>query len=267
MSKRSAHKSEAVTDIPNSDRTAAIVPLAKIDHHQWLTLKDASEFLGVHFTTLRNWADRGEIPVFRTPGGHRRFSLADLRRFLEERAGQALAQSEATIVNTAVGLVRKGIQSLPAEQANWNYVLSEDANHLRRERGRRLFALAIAYVLKPNQRARLLDEGHRLGFEYGGEARAGRIGLAATGRAVRFFRSQLIQAVRSEEPTASMDADDVRVQWLIDQFLDEVLYAVLDGYEQGQDQRSPRVALEQQARADNPHVGSPTDAMDDGLMN
>jgi hypothetical protein len=29
-----------------------------------------------------------------------------------------------------------------------------------------------------------------------------------------------------------MDADDVRIQWLIDQFLDEVLYAVLDGYEQ-----------------------------------
>jgi hypothetical protein len=58
------------------------------------------------------------------------------------------------------------------------------------------------------------------------------VGLAATGRAVRFFRSQLIEAVRSEEQSGGMDADDVRIQWLIDQFLDEVLYAVLDGYEQ-----------------------------------
>ncbi|MCB0134891.1 MAG: helix-turn-helix domain-containing protein, partial [Caldilineaceae bacterium] len=33
---------------------------------KWLTLKEASAFLGVHFTTLRGWADRGEIPVFRT---------------------------------------------------------------------------------------------------------------------------------------------------------------------------------------------------------
>ena len=53
--------------------------------NQWLTLKEASEFLGVHFTTLRGWADRGEIPVFRTPGGHRRFGHNDLRRFLAER--------------------------------------------------------------------------------------------------------------------------------------------------------------------------------------
>ena len=55
---------------------------------RWLTLKDASAFLGVHYTTVRNWADRGEIRVFRTPGGHRRFSVEDLRAFLEERVSQ-----------------------------------------------------------------------------------------------------------------------------------------------------------------------------------
>jgi hypothetical protein len=58
-----------------------------------------------------------------------------------------------------------------------------------------------------------------------------KVSLAATGRAVRFFRSQLVQAVRHEENPDSVDADDLRVQMLIDQFLDEVLYAVLDGYE------------------------------------
>ena len=62
---------------------------------QWLTLKEASEFLGVHFTTLRKWADEGEIRVFRTPGGHRRFSVADLRRFLEERVRHEVAPGPA----------------------------------------------------------------------------------------------------------------------------------------------------------------------------
>ena len=58
------------------------------------------------------------------------------------------------------------------------------------------------------------------------------VSLVAAGRAVRFFRSQLIQAVRSEENPDHLDADDVRIQRLLDQFLDEVLFAVLGGYEQ-----------------------------------
>lgn len=199
---------------------------------QWLTLKEASEFLGVHFTTLRAWADRGEIRTFRTPGGHRRFTLTDLRRFLEERANQtALSNNEEALVNAAVGLVRKEIDNLPQEQRHWHYPLSEDANDLRRRRGRQLFSLAIAYVLKPGQRSRILEEGGRLGHEYGLEAGLSKVSLVATGRAVRFFRSQLVQAVRHEENPNLVDADDLRIQMLIDQFLDEVLYAVLEGYE------------------------------------
>jgi hypothetical protein len=143
------------------------------------------------------------------------------------------ATNETALVEAAVGLVRRQLESRPQEQSNWNYALRDEAaNDSRRHRGRQLFALAIAFVMKPSQRPRLLDEGRKLGYEYGMEARQGNVGLAATGRAVRFFRSQLIEAIRSEEQSGGMDADDVRIQWLIDQFLDEVLYAVLDGYEQ-----------------------------------
>lgn len=198
---------------------------------QWLTLKEASEFLGIHFTTLRAWADSGEIRVFRTPGGHRRFGLTDLRRFLEERAGQSALVSESALVEAAIVRVRAELQNLPQEQAHWSYALDEDASNLRRRRGRQLFALAIAYVLKPTQRPRLLEEGRKLGWEYGEEAKLSNVGLAATGRAVRFFRSQLMEAVQNQENPELVDADDVRIRSLIDQFLDEVLYAVLDGYE------------------------------------
>lgn len=198
---------------------------------QWLSLKEASEFLGVHFTTLRAWADNGAIRVVRTPGGHRRFRLVDLRRFLEERSSHTAVKNELAVVETAIGLVQKELRAAAAEPVNWHYALDEDAQNLRRQRGRQLFSLAITYVLKVAQRPRLLAEGRKLGYEYGLEARASNIGLAATGRAVRFFRSQLIQAVRSDEDPATVDADDLRIQHLIDQFLDEVLYAVLDGYE------------------------------------
>lgn len=204
----------------------------EVGTQQWLTLKDASEFLGVHFTTLRSWADGGEIRVFRTPGGHRRFSLADLRRFLEERATHHSGINENALVEAAVGLVRKEIQSSGASfHANWHYPLDDAANNSRRNRGRQLFSLAISYVLKPTQRERILEEGRKLGREYGYEAGASKLSLAATGRAVRFFRGQLVQAVHSQENPDLVDADDMRIQSLLDQFLDEVLYAVLEGYE------------------------------------
>lgn len=198
---------------------------------QWLTLKQASEFLGVHFTTLRKWADEGEIRVFRTPGGHRRFSVADLRRFLEERVSRVSTPDSEAFLDVAVGRVRAELQKMPQGEMRWAAELDDTARDLRRQRGRQLFALAIAYVVKPAQRDRLLAEGRRLGNEYGQEAASSRLGLMETGRAVQFFRSQLNQVLRSGETSYVLDADDVRVQQTIDHFLDEVLYAVLSGYE------------------------------------
>jgi excisionase family DNA binding protein len=199
-------------------------------HSQWLALKEASDFLGIHFTTLRSWADAGDIAVFRTPGGHRRFSLDDLRRFLSERSHH-LATEEPGLVEAAVVRVRQELERGAPIAQRWHYTLSDEAEQARRERGRQLFALAIAFVVKPNQRPRLLESGRELGQEYGAEAASSGVGLAETGRAVQFFRKQLAEAVRNEEAHGAPDADDVRIIRLIDEFLDEVLYAVLDGYE------------------------------------
>lgn len=201
---------------------------------QWLALKEASDFLGVHFTTLRTWADNGDIPVFRTPGGHRRFSLDDLRRFLAQRSQLATAD-EHGIVSVAVVRAREELErQLPVDQ-RWRYPLQGDAEQARRQRGRQLFALAVSFVLKPAQSERLLEQGRELGREYGWEAARSGIGLPETGKAVQFFRSQLVETVRHQESASLPDADDLRVQRLIDLFLDEVLYAVLDGYEHGRE--------------------------------
>jgi excisionase family DNA binding protein len=199
---------------------------------QWLALKEASDFLGVHFTTLRTWADNGDIPVFRTPGGHRRFSLDDLRRFLVQRS-QLATTDEHGLVSVAVDRAREELErQLPIEH-QWRYPLQGDAVQARRQRGRQLFALAVSFVLKPGQSGRLLEQGRELGREYGWEAAQSGVGLAETGKAVQFFRSQLVETVRHQEGAALPDADDLRVQRQIDLFLDEVLYAVLDGYERG----------------------------------
>ncbi len=205
---------------------------AYIDRARWLTLKDASAFLGVHYTTMRNWADSGDIRVFRTPGGHRRFSVDDLRAFLNERAENPIALDSTEVVDAAVLQVRQELQSTPHEDVGWRYTIGEDEEASHRERGRQLFSLAISYILKPNHRQRILQNGRELGVEYGRDAARHDLGLRETGKAVQFFRGQLTQLLRQGENPRTLDSDDVRVRQLLDHFLDEVLYAVLDGYEQ-----------------------------------
>jgi excisionase family DNA binding protein len=48
-----------------------------------LSVGEAAEFLGVSTDSLRKWSDQGLVPVYRTPGGQRRYSPADLQRFVE----------------------------------------------------------------------------------------------------------------------------------------------------------------------------------------
>lgn len=212
---------------------ASSAPLSG-DSVRWLMLKEASEFLGVHFTTLRGWADRGESLVFRTLGGHRRFSLDDLCRFLSERARALPAPNSYALVEAAVDQVRLEMQRTDALVHRWHQPADTAADtavdQVHRERGRMLFSLAISYVMKPQQREHLLESAHELGRQYGTDAASTGITLAETGRAVRFFRQQLIDAVRSNR-SERPDSDDIQVERRLNGFLDEVLCAVLDGYE------------------------------------
>ncbi len=192
----------------------------------WLTLREAAGLLGIHDSTLRVWADRGEIAVFRTPGGHRRFRLADVRAFLQDRAQQGSSTGNIDhVVEHALTHVRREIAKMPGE---WRNELDESVREANRDRGRRLFALALNYVMRPEQRSEILVDGCILGRQYGHEAALTGVSLVETGRTVQFFRRQLLESVRRDE---SLDPADMQIRQAIAQFLDEVLYAVLEGYE------------------------------------
>jgi excisionase family DNA binding protein len=47
-----------------------------------LNVGQAAAYLGVSPASLRKWSDRGLVPVYRTPGGQRRFSTTDLDEFM-----------------------------------------------------------------------------------------------------------------------------------------------------------------------------------------
>lgn len=49
-----------------------------------LTAREAAEYLRVSLYTLRRMESKGSLIPFRTPGGHRRYSLKMLNEYLEE---------------------------------------------------------------------------------------------------------------------------------------------------------------------------------------
>jgi excisionase family DNA binding protein len=50
---------------------------------RFFNVSEAADFLGVSAASLRKWSDDGLVPVYRTPGGQRRFSAGDLEQFLD----------------------------------------------------------------------------------------------------------------------------------------------------------------------------------------
>jgi len=51
----------------------------------YLTPNQVAELLMVSPTTIRQWAEKGELNALTTPGGHRRFLPAEIERFAQER--------------------------------------------------------------------------------------------------------------------------------------------------------------------------------------
>jgi len=47
-----------------------------------LNVGQAAAYLGVSAASLRKWSNQGLVPVFRTPGGQRRYDTHDLDEFM-----------------------------------------------------------------------------------------------------------------------------------------------------------------------------------------
>ena len=76
-STRPSRSARASRPRPRSSRSA-------LPEDQQITLQAAAATLAISPSRLRRWADEGRIPSVRTAGGHRRFSLAAVRRLAAE---------------------------------------------------------------------------------------------------------------------------------------------------------------------------------------
>ena len=133
-----------------------------------ISISEASQILGVSEATLRQWTDEGKIRAFITPGGHRRFSRAEIRQFM------GLQQRVHGIKDLVAEL--EGAAALHHEIARANFSntawygrLSKESQKRLAQYGRQLLNLVISYITEPSKREETIKLVHNTGSDFGEE--------------------------------------------------------------------------------------------------
>ena len=132
----------------------------------FLSMGKACEVLGVSEATLRHWTDEGRVKAFVTPGGHRRYSEHELKRFAKDHQ---FAQTSGSVVDH---LEHTAMDHRRTAQAYVDSVLpggplaSESRERLARC-GRELLDLVIQYVNRPSKRPETICFVRQVGEEHG----------------------------------------------------------------------------------------------------
>jgi excisionase family DNA binding protein len=200
---------------------------------QWLDLSEAAQFLDVHFTTLRRWADTGKINFIRTPGGRRRFSIEDLTQFRS-----SLQQEEVNLHPTVKfpkeqpnEMVHRRIATEISQQEYWLYHFNDVQRLKFKYTGQMLFGLLMQYNSRTEGEDVFLEEAERVAREYGAVCHESGMSITETARAFIFFRRSIMGMV--SKTNAVFRQKDEAGQRLISKtldFMDTLLLATLDGY-------------------------------------
>lgn len=128
-------------------------------------------------STLRRWADRGQIPSFTTPGGHRRFPAGAVRALVP--AGRARRPPLAPSTELMARAYRRARPQPPLALA----ALNEEDRTQFRERGTQLVGDLLAYLDAEHGELGVAEQHAR---DYGVEAL--RLGASLTDTVEGFLR-------------------------------------------------------------------------------
>ena len=204
----------------------------------WLTLSEAAKLLAIHPTTLRRWANSGDIPTLVTPGGHRRFAACDLARFARERSALRKRKEFSGLWATkALAYTRQ--ESMARHKDSWLVFYDEEARNRNRLLGQQLMGLTLQYLSSESNESvslALLEEARRIGQQYAMNAKEQGLPLRATLEASIFFRDSLVETALQLPETANISSEaNVRLLRRVNALLNAVHLAVAEVYDEGVD--------------------------------
>jgi excisionase family DNA binding protein len=184
----------------------------------WLTLEEAAKRLSVHPTTLREWADKGRIRTFRTPGGHRRFSESDVAELRVQAKPDLSLLMHATVGHARIATSRGQLAS-----EAWYARFDDAAKQRHRELGVELVETLVAFLAEPERD--FSAEIARLGRRYAELARGAGLSIGDAMRAFHLFEGLVRSSVNELGAAKVVRSDtEANVSW----FLNEVRVVMVE---------------------------------------
>ena len=185
---------------------------------EWLSLDEAAKRLKVHPATLRDWADKGRIRTFRTPGGHRRFSEEDVSSL-----GAQPKPDLALLMHATVGQTRIASNDGRLASESWYARFDEEAKARQRELGMDLVQFLVSFLA--NSQRDWTSEIQEMGTRYASLARQSGLSVGDAMRAFHLFDG-LVRSSVNDLSAARLTRGDLEqsVGW----FLNEVEVAMVE---------------------------------------
>lgn len=199
----------------------------------WLTLGAASDMLGVSESTIRRWADAGDIRSFRTRGGHRRILEDDLQQFMASAPNTAPPRDTDRISDIALARVRRrisrGRQTHSMDALN---TLSDDVRDRLRLIGRQVVDLFARYIASDSKKDRFSEDARTIGHEYGRILVGSGVRLTVAVRTFNSMRRSLEETASQIAAEASLSTEDavVAIENILD-LADVVMEGMAQVYE------------------------------------
>ena len=180
-----------------------------------MSLGEVCRALEIKEATLRQWADRGRLPVYRTPGGHRRF----LREDVEALLGHTRA-ADTDPEDLALQRIRSKLSQADVAGQSWMESFQAEGRDRMRLFGRRLLSLLLRNDLegRNGRKGETMSETHMLGHEYGSEMAARGVPLSDSVQAFLFFRQAVVEAVQPDRLRQVVEISDGVLVGLVDAY-------------------------------------------------
>jgi len=129
-------------------------------------ISEACQLLGVSENSLRQWTDEGSIKAFVTPGGHRRYLVSDLKKFLGSRHRTVGIKDLVGELEDAVEPLRD-IARTSLSTRPWYEKLNVSVQQHLGTLGRSMLQLTIKYTTEPGNREETMKMAREIGGDFG----------------------------------------------------------------------------------------------------
>lgn len=204
----------------------------KNDSSEWVSLRSAAEILGVHPATVRTWADKGDIPSRRTPGGHRRFNKSALLKYAQSQ-GELQPIELRVIIQNALGQARMQLEEHDMANLPWYANMSESTRDEMRQQGRRVLDAIRAYLASGASDDKLSD-AIVIGKDYAALLTADQMTLPEATRGFFFFSDFIINSILTwselAQPRNSSEWANLLRQ--VNTFIHTMLLSIIEYYQE-----------------------------------